>query len=131
MEFNTRLKQLRLDNNLTQRDLANMLGVKPTAISNYESQRNEPSFDKLIALSKYFEVSCDYLLGITDSYLPIGGEILDSDILDLFDMYQQMNQEHVEEFKNYGKYLLYKQGHCNNISEEIYHRLSEKIKHRI
>ncbi len=109
MKFNIRLKQLRLDHKLTQSDLADILGLKPTAISNYESQRNEPSFEKLIMLSEYFEVSCDYLLGITDSYLPVGGEILDRDIVEVFDMYQQLDKEHVDELKKFTEYLLYKQ----------------------
>lgn len=109
MKFNVRLKQTRQKNNLTQSELANILGLKPTAISNYESERNEPSFDKLIALSKYFDVSCDYLLGVTDSYLPIGGEVLDKDIVDFFDLYQQLAPESVVELRNYAKYLLYKQ----------------------
>jgi transcriptional regulator with XRE-family HTH domain len=111
MNFNTRLRQLRLKYKLTQSDLADILGLKPTAISNYESNRNEPSFDKLITLSEYFEVSCDYLLGISDSYLPVGGEVLDKDIVELFDMYQQMDQEYVDELMKYIKYLLYKQEH--------------------
>ncbi|MDF2486598.1 MAG: transcriptional regulator, family [Herbinix sp.] len=111
MNFNARLKQLRQKNKLTQGELANILNLKPTAISNYESERNEPSFDKLIALSKYFDVSCDYLLGITDSYLPVGGEVLDKDIVELFDLYQQLSPESVIDIKNYAKYLIYKQKH--------------------
>ena len=59
MTFNVRLKQLRQKHKLTQSELADILGLKPTAISNYESKRNEPSFDKLIALSKYFDISCE------------------------------------------------------------------------
>jgi transcriptional regulator with XRE-family HTH domain len=109
MNFHIRLKQLRQKNKLTQGELASILGLKPTAISNYESERNEPSFEKLIALSKYFDVSCDYLLGITDAYLPIGGEVLDRDIVEFFDLYQQLNEESAEELKNYTKYLLFKQ----------------------
>jgi transcriptional regulator with XRE-family HTH domain len=109
MNFNARLKQLRQKNKLTQGELADILGLKPTAISNYESERNEPSFDKLIALSKYFDVSCDYLLGVTDSYLPVGGEVLDKDIVELFDLYQQLSSENVADLKNYAKYLIYKQ----------------------
>lgn len=109
MNFNVRLKQLRQKNKLTQRELADILGLKPTAISNYESKRNEPSFDKLVALSKYFDVSCDYLLGITDAYLPVGGEILDKDIVEFFDLYQQLSPDNVEEIRKFAKYLLYKQ----------------------
>ena len=109
MNFNVRLKQLRQKNKLTQSELAEILGLKPTAISNYESKRNEPSFDKLIALSKYFDVSCDYLLGISDSYLPVVGEVLDKDIVDFFGLYQQLNSESAEEARSYVKYLIYKQ----------------------
>lgn len=109
MNFNVRLKQLRQKHKLTQGELADILSLKPSAISNYESERNEPSFEKLIALSKYFDVSCDYLLGVTDAYLPVGGEVLDKDIVEVFDLYKQLTPESVEEIKNYIKYLLYKQ----------------------
>ena len=109
MNFNLRLKQLRQRHKLTQSELADILGLKPTAISNYESKRNEPSFDKLIALSNYFDVSCDYLLGISDAYLPVGGEVLDKDIVDFFNLYQQLNTDSAQELKSYVQYLLYKQ----------------------
>ena len=109
MPFNLRLKQLRQRHKLTQSELAEILGLKPTAISNYESKRNEPSFDKLIALSNYFDVSCDYLLGISDAYLPVGGEVLDKDIVDFFNLYQQLSPESASELKSYVEYLIYKQ----------------------
>ena len=109
MNFNLRLKQLRQRHKLTQSELADILGLKPTAISNYESKRNEPSFDKLIALSNYFDVSCDYLLGISDAYLPVGGEVLDKDIVDFFNLYQQLSPESASELKSYVEYLIYKQ----------------------
>lgn len=109
MDFSVRLKQLRQKHRLTQSELADILDLKPTAISNYESQRNEPSFQKLIALSHYFDVSCDYLLGVTDSYLPIGGEVLDKEIVDFFNQYQQLSKESAVELKEFADYLLYKQ----------------------
>ena len=109
MRFCLRLKQLRLKNKLTQGELADILGIKPTAISNYESERNEPSFDKLIALSKYFDVSCDYLLGISDTYLPVGGEVLDKNIVEFFDLYKRLSQENVTELRKFTKYLLFNQ----------------------
>lgn len=111
MAFHVRLKQLRQKHKLTQGELASILGLKPTAISNYESKRNEPSFDKLIALSKYFDVSCDYLLGITDAYLPTGGEVLDKDIVEFFNLYQQLNDESSKELRDYAKYVLFRQEH--------------------
>ncbi|MDI9509831.1 MAG: helix-turn-helix transcriptional regulator [Clostridiales bacterium] len=109
MKFSARLKQLRLNNKLTQTELADILGLKATAISNYESSRNEPSFEKLILLSKYFDVSCDYLLGVTDSYLPVCGEVLDKEIVEFYDNYQKLNQENIDELNKYLHYLIYKQ----------------------
>lgn len=109
MNFNVRLKQLRQKNKLTQSELADILCLKPTAISNYESNRNEPSFEKLIALSKYFDVSCDYLLGLSDAYLPVGGEVLDKDIVDFFNIYQQLDDSYTSDLRKYAEYLLYKQ----------------------
>lgn len=111
MKFNTRLKQLRQQNKLTQGELAEILSLKPTAISNYESNRNEPSFEKLIALSKYFDVSCDYLLGISEAFLPIGGEVLDKETVDFFNLYQQLDTKSADELRKYADYLLYKQNH--------------------
>ena len=110
MKFNVRLRQLRQKNKLTQGELADILGLKPTAISNYESERNEPSFDKLIALSKYFDVSCDYLLGLTDSYLPVDGEALDKEIVEFFDLYKQLTPDSIAELREFARFLLYKQG---------------------
>ena len=109
MAFSKRLKMLRQKHRLTQSELADILELKPTAISNYESERNEPSFAKLIALAQYFDVSCDYLLGVTDSYLPIGGEILDRDIVEFFQLYQQLSSKSVIELSQFARYLLYKQ----------------------
>lgn len=109
MNFNVRLKQLRQKHRLTQGDLADILSLKPTAISNYESSRNEPSFEKLIALSRYFNVSCDYLLGITDAYFPVSGEVIDKDIVEFFNLYQQLDQESIQLIREYMDFLLYRQ----------------------
>lgn len=117
MNFNARLKQLRQKHKLTQSELADILGLKPTAISNYESKRNEPSFDKLISLSKYFDVSCDYLLGVSDAYLPIGGEVLDKDIVSFFNLYQQLDDNSSAELRFYADYLLYRQEQSKNEEE--------------
>lgn len=109
MTFNNRLRQLRHKNNLTQSDLAKVLGLKPTAISNYESERNEPSLDKLIAISKFFDVSCDYLLGITDSHQPPQDKVLDREITEIIDLYKQLTPTGISEMKSFMQYLLYKE----------------------
>ena len=109
MEFGSRLKELRQKNGLTQSALADIIGLKPTAISNYEANRNQPSFEVLVQLANHFEVSCDYLLGVSDKYLPVMGEVLDKDIVDFYDLYQKMDVESAKELKLYAEYQLYKQ----------------------
>ncbi len=71
MEFRERLKFLRENyyvngKKLTQTQLANILGYGYTAISNYESGRNEPSINDLKKIANFFNVSLDYLLCTTN-----------------------------------------------------------------
>lgn len=113
MDFSERLKQLRTEKKLTQTDLANILNVKPTAISNYESGRNEPSYEKLEILSNYFNISLDYLLGLSDETFPISGNIVDRDTFEFSNMYHQLDKHNKIEVRNFTQWLIYKQS--NNL----------------
>jgi len=64
--FSERLKQLRLDANLKQSELATILNTTQRRISYFEIGKIEPDLSTLCAIAKYFEVSTDYLLGIKD-----------------------------------------------------------------
>lgn len=57
------IKQLRTEKEVTQKDLANYLGLTPKMISFYEKEERTPPNDILIKLSDYFNVSTDYLNG--------------------------------------------------------------------
>ena len=61
-EFGLRIAKLRTQRGLSQQQLAQMLGVKRSVVSYYESGDRLPSFDVLIMLSKVFSVSTDYLI---------------------------------------------------------------------
>ena len=61
-----RLKELRKQRNLTQKDLAKILGVYPQSVGYYENNINKPDPDMLIKIADYFQVSVDYLLGRED-----------------------------------------------------------------
>ncbi len=64
LEFGSRLKGLRVSKGLTQDQLALRLGVTKSIISAYESGTRYPSLEMLVKLSKSFNVSSDYLLGL-------------------------------------------------------------------
>jgi transcriptional regulator with XRE-family HTH domain len=64
--FGERLNQLRKSKNLKAEGLADIVGVKRRIIFMYEKGESKPSFDVLIALAEYFDVSLDYLVGRSD-----------------------------------------------------------------
>lgn len=61
-----KLKSLRIEKKLTQKQIAERVGLAISAISSYESGTRYPSYDVLIKLAQIFHVSTDYLLGMTD-----------------------------------------------------------------
>lgn len=64
VEFGNTLKMLRINNNLTQSQLAQQLGLTKSVISAYETGIRMPSYDVLIQIAKKFKVTTDYLLGV-------------------------------------------------------------------
>ncbi len=66
MCFQKRLKELRLRNGLTQKDLANAIEVGRTTISEYESGKIVPKQEGLLRIANHFNVSVDYLTGVSD-----------------------------------------------------------------
>ncbi|MCB2356715.1 cobalamin-dependent protein [Clostridium estertheticum] len=61
--FYNRLKKLRIESNLLQRSLAEMLGLAQTTIANYEQGKRFPDEETLQKIADFFNVSLDYLLG--------------------------------------------------------------------
>jgi transcriptional regulator with XRE-family HTH domain len=66
MKFANRLKQLRQTNDVSQQELADLLGISTRAWRFYESGDREPNVAGLIVLADYFDVSLDYLVGRSD-----------------------------------------------------------------
>lgn len=64
--FSQRLRELRLDKGLSMKQLAKELNTTDAAISNWENGINEPKISYLISMSKFFNVSTDYILGLED-----------------------------------------------------------------
>jgi len=63
MNFSSRFAELRTDNDVKQKDLAELLNVSVSAVSHYEKGLNTPDLNNLILLADYFHVSLDYLVG--------------------------------------------------------------------
>ena len=61
-----KIKELRLENNLSQKGLADKLGASQRSISSWETGERQPDFDMLEKIAKFFDVTTDYLLGISD-----------------------------------------------------------------
>ncbi|MFA9228678.1 MAG: helix-turn-helix domain-containing protein, partial [Agathobacter rectalis] len=58
-----RLKELRIQNKLTQKQVSELLGISPSIISGYETGERTPSAEILLSLSYLYKCSTDYLLG--------------------------------------------------------------------
>ena len=65
-----RLKDLREDNDLYQKDVAKMLNISQTNYSKYELGKINIPVDTLIKLALFFNTSIDYILGLTDESKP-------------------------------------------------------------
>lgn len=63
-----RLQELRLSHNLSQKEVARILDVSYSVISNYESGERTPSVEKLVALARLYHCSTDYLLGFDSKH---------------------------------------------------------------
>lgn len=65
--YYSRLKDLREDNDLAQKQIANVLGIDQRVYSNYETGKREIPTHLVVKLAKYYKTSTDYILGLTDN----------------------------------------------------------------
>ena len=61
-----RLKELREEKGLTQKQLSNELKLNSVTYLHYEKSQREPPLQVLVEMAKYFNVSVDFLLGVKD-----------------------------------------------------------------
>lgn len=66
MKFQERIKELRVQKNMSQMDLALATGISQSAIAKWELGKTEPTATAIITLAKFFDETTDYLLGVTD-----------------------------------------------------------------
>ncbi len=69
--FGEILSELRQDHRLSQKELAEILHLSVSTISNYETGRHLPDLDTVLEIAEFFSVSADYLLGRVSQDIPV------------------------------------------------------------
>lgn len=92
--FGERLKELRVKRNMTQEELGLIFNpsLSQSTCGTYENGKRQPTLENLVVISKYFNVSTDYLLGITDEITTIN-------------TFKEENPRELKEFLNKNKVL--------------------------
>ena len=67
MSFSDRIIQLKNERKLLQKDIASSVGLSLRAYQYYEKGQKEPTLSVLLRLADYFDVSLDYLVGLSDT----------------------------------------------------------------
>lgn len=115
--FSKRLKQLRLEANLTQKDLAKIFFVSQQAVGKWEAGRSYPSTELMPKIAAYFNVPIDYLFGdnsggLTDTEQPpLSPNINDDDLKAAFygDYVGKLSPSEVDElWEDAKEYALFK-----------------------
>lgn len=72
-----RIKELREDRDLRQKDVAKILNISQQQYARYELEENEMAYGQLIKLAEYYNTSIDYILYVTDERKPYPKSIID------------------------------------------------------
>ena len=105
-----RITLLREEKGINQIELAKILNVSNTTLSQYESGKRVPNDEIKKHLAEYFRVSIDFLLGLTDiresAYQLIkNGAVLAQEPTEIDKIYSSLPPEEKKLFKDYGDYL--------------------------
>lgn len=75
-EFGERLKKLRTNRHMTQEELGSIFNppLSQSTVGTYENGKRQPTLENLVLISKHFNVTTDYLLGLTDEITVIKDE---------------------------------------------------------
>lgn len=102
-DFGVLLRQLRKKKKMTQRQLADKLGMNKSNISRYEQNIQVPSHEVMVELAAIFNVSLDYLTGLSDKKAVSLNELTESQIeiiLGLSNMFREKKPRVFHGFTN-------------------------------
>ncbi len=71
MDYRQIFKNLRIDNDLKQEDIAKICNVSDATVGHWENKRREMKIDSIIKLCEYYDVSPEYILGFTNEMKPL------------------------------------------------------------
>lgn len=91
MDFGKRFKFYRQKANLTQKEAAELIGVKDYQLGNYETNRSQPSLEILIKMSKVYSVSIDKMLGNNILATKVAKEMAEDDYTDIDALLTNLN----------------------------------------
>lgn len=74
MKYIDRIRALREDKDLTQTDVASLLNIGQKTYSDYELGKTRIPLDSMLVLAKYYNVSMDYLCGVSNIKNPFPGK---------------------------------------------------------
>lgn len=113
MDFGKKLRELRKEGNVGQKELAGYLNVSISTISNYENNVHSPDLDTLCKLADFFQVSIDYLMDRTKyrySLDYLNGKFNDgSDISALINTIVRLESQSQQEIHNFVNYMAQRQ----------------------
>lgn len=91
MDFGKRLKHLRTTRGLSQESMAKILNIHRATISRYENNQREPDVNTIAKIADYFEVSTDWLLGVTDIQVPVKKLYINSaNLKSIYEIYSRL-----------------------------------------
>ncbi|SDA11732.1 Helix-turn-helix [Ruminococcus sp. YE71] len=91
MQIYQRIRDLREDCDKTQKDIADVLGIHQVQYQRYESGKREIPFHMVIELSKYYNVSIDYIAGLTNTKLGLTVSALSKDETALIENFRRLD----------------------------------------
>lgn len=101
MKFSDRLKELREEKGLTQKEFATILNINRATVAGYESQGKEPNFDRLKEFATFFDVSVDYLVGFSD----VKDKVIETSCTHRRDFDNSLSEEDIIAIEKFEDYL--------------------------
>ncbi len=71
MEIHQRIKEIREDKDLSQKEIAEILGTEQSYYAKYENGKRPITAERIIKLCKFYNLSADYIMGLTDEPKPL------------------------------------------------------------